>query len=184
MPKSELAHSRLSSMVLSPPAAGPDPAMPSIPARLASLPRPPFNPGIRASSQPADSSKVKLTGEMLQNLMLKQQKPPGGKAPPPGPHLPLSPALTPAATPSPTLRQQPRQRTSVDVTPLRRPLPPDGALPLKPRRPPTVNLKPFLRFQHGASLPDRRQRDGESCLFTDPNPVVVEGNAPTLPPAL
>lgn len=189
LPKSDLAHHRLSPTVLSPPVAGPgplrlpmgDPTMPSIPARPASFPRPPLYPGIRAGLQPADTCKVKQTGEMLQNLMLRQQKPPGSKAPPPGPNLPPSPALTPAATLSPTPRQQPRQKTSADVTPLRRPLPPDGALPLKPRRPPTVNLKPFLRFKRGSSLPDKRQQDGESCLFTHRHPVEVAGNVPTLP---
>lgn len=189
LPKSDLAHHRQSPTVLSPPMAGPgplrppmgDPTMPSIPARPASFPRPPVNPGIRAGLQPADTCKVKQTGEMLQNLMLRQQKPPGSKAPPPGPNHPPSPALTPAATPSPIPRQQPRQKTSAEVTPLRRPLPPDGALPLKPRRPPNVNLKPFLRFKHGSSLPDQRQRNGESCLFTDGHPVDVEGDVPTLP---
>lgn len=189
LPKSSTAHHRLSPTVLPPPMAGPgplrlpmgEPAMPSVPARAASFPRPPLNPGIRAGLPPADASKVKQTGEMVQNLMLRQLKPPGSKGPPPGPKHPPSPAMTPAATPSLTPRQQPRQKTSADVSPLRRPLPPDGALPLKPRRPPSVNLKPFLRFKRGSSLPDQRQRDGESCFITDGHPVDAEDNGPTLP---
>lgn len=164
LPKNNLAHHRLSPMLLSPPPAGPapqrlptgDPTTPSIPARPPSLPRSPVNPGTRGSLQPADTNKVKQAGEMLQNLMRTQQRPPGSKAPPPGPNLPPAPALAP----SPTPRQQPRQKTSAEVTPLRRPLPPDGALPLKPRRPPNVNLKPFLPFKRGCSLPDQRHREG------------------------
>lgn len=185
LPKSDLAHHRLSPTVLSPPAGGPgplrlpvgDPATSSIPVRPASFPRSPLNPGLRASPQPADTSKVKQTGEMLQNLMLRQPNPLGNRALPPGP----GPGPGPALTPSPTPRQQPRHKPTADVTPLRRPLPPDGALPLKPRRPPSVNLKPFLRFRRGSSLPVQRQREGESCSFTDRRPVDVEANVPALP---
>lgn len=165
--KSDLAHQRLPPAVLSPPMAGPgpvrlpkgDPMTPPIPSRPVSFPRPP--PASRPGLQPGD--KVKQTGEMLQSLMLR---PPGPRAPPPGPNQPPSNALSPPAAPS-TPRQQPRQKTSADVTPLRRPLPPEGALPLKPRRPPNVNLKPYLRFKRGSSLPDQRQqRNGESAMFT------------------
>lgn len=164
--KSNLAHHRLSSMVLSPPTTGPGPVrlpkdeqnIPSIPPRPVSFPRPSLNPGLRPGLQPADATKVKQMGEKLQNLMLRQQMPPGTKPLLPGTNQPPSPALRHVAAPSPISRQ----KTSADVTPLRRPLPPDGALPLKPRRPPNVNLTPFLRFKRGSSLPHQRRQDGES----------------------
>lgn len=164
--KSNLAHHRLSSMVLSPPTTGPGPVrlpkdartIPSIPPRPVTFPRPPPNPGLRPGLQPADPRKVKQMGERLQNLKLRQQMPPGAKPLLPGTNQPPSPALSHVAGPSPTSRW----KTSSDVTPLKRPLPPDGALPLKPRRPPNVNLKPFLRFKCGSSLPRQRWQDGES----------------------
>lgn len=172
--KSNLAHHRISPLLLSPPMAGRDPVRlpnkepvtPSIPARPVSFPRPPLNPGLRPGPQPADAIKVKQTGEMLQNLMLKQQWPPSTKPLLPGTNQPSSPAQSPVAAFSPSPRQPPRPKISADVSPLRRPLPPDGALPLKPKRPPKVNLKPFLQFKRGSSLPDQRQRDGESVTFT------------------
>lgn len=176
--KMNSAHHRLSPLLLSPPMAGPgpvrlpneEPAIPSIPARPVSFPRPPPNPGLRPGLQPADASKVKQTGEMLQNLMLKQQRPPGTKPLLPGANQPPSPAQSPVAAFSSLPRQRPK--ISADVSPLRRPLPPEGALPLKPKRPPNVNLKPFLQFKRGSSLPDQRQRDGESVTFT---PVFIVG---------
>lgn len=91
-------------------------------------------------------------------MMLRQQRPPGTK---PVPAPAQAPAPATASTQLP-LRQQPRQRSAGDVTPLRRPLPPEGPLPLKPKRPPSVNLEPFLRFKQGPALPDPRKRDGES----------------------
>lgn len=187
LPRSELAPHRPS------PGAGPgplrlpmaEPTMASVPARPASFPRAPLHPGIRASPQPGDAIKVKQAAEMLQSLMLRQPKPSRSNTPSPGPTrapVPaLSPALTPALTPAATPSPSPRQKTSADVSPLRRPLPPDGGLPLKPRRPPAVNLRPFLRFRRGSSLPNQRQREGESSLFTHHHPVHVEGNVPTLP---
>lgn len=164
--ENDLAHHRLSPTVLSPLMAGPglvrfpkaEPMATSIPSRPASSPRPPPNPGVRPCIQPADTNKVKQTGEMLQNMMLRQQKLPGTK---PAPAPAQAPAPATASTPLP-LRQQPRQRSAGDVTPLRRPLPPEGPLPLKPKRPPNVNLEPFLRFKQGPPLPDPRKRDGES----------------------
>lgn len=176
LPRSDLAQHRLS------PGAGPgplrlpmgDPTAASVPARPAAFPRAPLHPGIRASPQPPDASKVKQTGEMLQSFKLRQPKPPSSKAPPPSPARPPVPALTPALTAA-TSSPSPRHKTSAEVTPLRRPLPPDGALPLKPRRPPSVNLKPFLTFKRGSSLPNPRQRDGESPLLTH------EGSVSTLP---
>lgn len=174
--KSDMAHHRPSPTVPSPPVAGPglgrlpkgEPTAPSIIGRPLSFPRPPPYPGLRVCPQPADNNKVKQTGDMLQNMMLKQQRPPGTKSPAPVACPPITlasgpaqgPAFAPPSTPRP-LQQQPRQRSSGDVTPLRRPLPPDGPLPLKPKRPPAVNLETFRRIKHRPALPDRRQQEGE-----------------------
>ncbi|XP_015246668.1 PREDICTED: FYN-binding protein-like [Cyprinodon variegatus] len=127
-----------------------DPVTPSV---FNSSSRPPPVSVVRASNQPGDTNKVKQTGEMLQNMMLKHQRPPGSA---------LSPARSPVLGPSPTttpllLRHQPRQKSSGEVTPLRRPLPPEGPLPLKPKRPPNVNLEPFKRFRRGATPSDQRR---------------------------
>lgn len=161
-----MAHQRQSLMAPSPPMAGPglvrfpkaEPVAASIPTRPVSFPRPPPNPGVRPMVPTTDVSKVKQTGEMLQNMMLKQQRPPGTK---PAPAPAQVPAPAPASTPQP-IRQQPRQRSTGDVTPLRRPLPPEGPLPLKPKRPPHVNLENFQKFKQGPVRPDRRKQDGES----------------------
>lgn len=83
---------------------------------------------------------------MLQNIMLKQQRISGTK-----PMLDLPAALTPSPTPHP-IQLQPRQKSSGDVIPLRRPLPPEGPLPLKPKRPPKVILDPFLRLKQDYDL--------------------------------
>ncbi|KAM6938392.1 uncharacterized protein PEZ65_004674 [Lycodopsis pacificus] len=162
--ENDLAHHRLTPTVPPPPTASPglvrfpraEPMAASIPSRPASFPRLPPNPGIRASIQPPDPGKVKLKGEMLQNMMLMHQKPLGTKtalAPA------QSPSLAPTSTPLP-LRQQPRQRSAGEVTPLRRPLPPEGRMPSKHKRPPNVNLEPFLRLNRGPALPAPRKSDG------------------------
>ncbi|XP_061594524.1 FYN-binding protein 1 isoform X2 [Cololabis saira] len=134
----------------------------SIPPRLPSFPRqPPFSP-VRASIQSADTSRVKQTGEKLQNMMLRNQRPPGpvlGLAP--APSSAQGPAKSPTATPLP-LRHQPRQKSTGDVIPLRKPLPPEGPMPLKPRRPPNVNLEPFLRAKQRPALPVRVNSDGSA----------------------
>ncbi|KAK5869732.1 hypothetical protein PBY51_024430 [Eleginops maclovinus] len=143
--ESNLAHHRLSPTVPPPPLASPGLVRFPIRAELMAasrppLPRPSPNPGVRASPQSVDHSKVKLKGEMLQNMMLRHQRPPVPKQAPA--HI---------TTPLP-LRQQPRQRSAGDVTPLKRPLPPEGPLPLKPKRPPNVNLELFLRLNRGPAL--------------------------------
>lgn len=166
--ENDLAHHRLSPTIPPPPMASPglgrlpraEPMAASIPAKPVSFPRPPPTPGVRASIQPAEPGKVKLKGEMLQNMMMRHQRPPGIK-PALAPASAQSPAPAPTSTPLP-LRQQPRQRSAGDVTPLRRPLPPEGPLPLKPKRPPNVNLEPFLRSNRGPALPGPRKSDGES----------------------
>ncbi|XP_067086012.1 FYN-binding protein 1 [Osmerus mordax] len=86
-------------------------------ARTKALP-PPFPPSEVAET----ASKVKLTGAMLQNKMLKHQGPSPAKPGSSGPPL------------------LPSQKIRSEVVPLRRPLPPERLRPLKPKRPPHVNL--------------------------------------------
>ncbi|XP_035509501.1 FYN-binding protein 1 [Morone saxatilis] len=163
--ENNLAHHRLSPTVPPPPMAGPglmripraEPMAAPIPPRPGSFPRPPPNHGVKTSIPPVDATKIKQTGEMLQNMMLRHQKPLGIK-PSLSPALGQSPAPTPASAPLP-FRPQPRQRSAEDVTPLRKPLPPEGPLPLKPKRPPNVNLEPFKRFSRVPALPGPRKRD-------------------------
>lgn len=162
MVENNMAHQRLSLMAPSPPMAGlvrfpkAEPMVASNPTRPVSFPRPSPSPGVRPCIPTTDADKIKQTGEMLQNVMLKQQRPLGTKPAPA-----QVPAPAPASTPQ-LVRQQPRQRSAGDVTPLRRPLPPEGPLPLKPKRPPHVNLEPFLRFKKGPVRPDPTKEDGES----------------------
>ncbi|KAM9385192.1 uncharacterized protein KZ484_006785 [Pholidichthys leucotaenia] len=110
-----------------------------VPSRPVSFPRPPSYAGVRASVNQVDT-KVKQTGEMLQNMMLKHQRPPGPR-------------------PSPPTAHQPQQRSTGEVTPLRRSLPPEGPIPLKPRRPPSVNLESYQRFRQRPELPPVRRSD-------------------------
>lgn len=141
-----------------------EPMAASIPPRPGSFPRPPAYSGLRAPVQPADATRVKQTGEMLQNMMLRHQRSPV----PPVPQVPQTPRLgagssapvpSPASTPLP-LRQQPRQRSAGEVTPLRRPLPPEGPMPMKPKRPPSVNLETFRK--HRRPLPTPMKSDRKS----------------------
>ncbi|XP_022048227.2 FYN-binding protein 1 [Acanthochromis polyacanthus] len=170
-----------------PPLAGLGPARPPraeplaapIPSRPASFPRPPPSSVVRAPIQP-DFSNVKQKGEMLQNMMLRHQKPPATNPPPA-----QAPAQAPAPAPAPTcsplpLQQKPRQKSSGDVTPLRRPLPPEGPLPLKPKRPPYVNLELFKRTRQGPALPAPRNSNG-SPASSDRKPSLP---APITPPNL
>ncbi|XP_028301329.1 FYN-binding protein 1 isoform X2 [Gouania willdenowi] len=131
----------------------------------------PLSPsGREASAQPGEINKVRQTGEMLQNMMLRQQKPRGTK---PGSSLGLVPS--PIRTPPAIRHTRPAQ-----VTPLRRPLPPEGPLPLKPRRPTKVNLEPFLRFKQGPVLPAPRKRDRSQ---SSTNSLVTSGiKSPPSPP--
>ncbi|KAG7230659.1 hypothetical protein INR49_025376 [Caranx melampygus] len=184
--ENELVHPRPSPS-LPPPVTGPGlvrfprPEAPttSSPFKLPFSPRPPLNSGVGASIQPADTSKVKQTGVMLQNMMLRHPRPPGTRPP-----LVQSPAVfqpPPPAHPSTPLRQQPRQRSAGEVTPLRKPLPPEGPLPLKPKRPPNVNLEPFMRFSRGHALNSPRKSNTASPVSAGrqmPMPVV---SPPQLP---
>ena len=149
------------SPIIPPPAVSPglvrfpraEPMAASIPSRPVSYPRPPPTSAVRAPVQPPDASKVKQTGELLQNMIRRQQGPPGNKLIPILAPVPIQgPGASPTSTPQP-LRQHPRQRSAGDVTPLRKPLPLEGFKPLKPKRPPFVNLEPFLRSKRGPALP-------------------------------
>lgn len=70
-------------------------------------------------------SRVKLTGELLQSKILKQQS-----------------VMKESSTFKPPL---PGQRSVSEVVPLRKPLPNVGARPSKPKRPPSVNLDHFRK---------------------------------------
>ncbi|XP_043984466.1 FYN-binding protein 1 [Gambusia affinis] len=133
-------------------------------------------PSNRASVQSGDASnKVKQTGEMLQRkMMLTHQRAPGPS---------LSPARSPVLGPSPAttpllLRHPARQKSSGEVTPLRRPLPPEGPLPLKPKRPPNVNLEPFRKTRRagGGAQGDQRR------YSTDVRMPVPAVTSPPKPP--
>lgn len=135
-----------------------EPMVTSIPPRDVFVPRPPPNLGVRASHLLNDSNKVKQKGEMLNGIMPRHQEPAGTRTPP-APQVPAA-ASTPTRLPP---REQLRQRSTGEVTPLRKPLPPEGPLPMKPRRPPVVNLEPFLRSARKVPpLPGPRRSDGES----------------------
>ncbi|CAL8309865.1 unnamed protein product [Lota lota] len=90
--------------------------------------RPTFSPRTGKATPPVlDAGRVRMTEGLLQNLLLNR-----GAAPTP--------------TQAPVAPQQPAGRVpAAEVTPLRRPLPPEGRRPVKPRRPQQVNLEPYLR---------------------------------------
>ncbi|XP_061831879.2 FYN-binding protein 1 isoform X2 [Nerophis lumbriciformis] len=101
-------------------------------------------PGIRTSVQSSSHSKVKQTGQLLEKLMLRNAA--GAKIPFPAP----------TSTPLPL-----RQRRTDNTIPLRRPLPPEGPRPLKPKRPPNVNLESFQNVARRAQpLPALATREG------------------------
>jgi len=100
------------------------------------FPRPPapttFSPRM------LDTGRVRLAEELLQNVMLK--------------HVPGTPAQA----------LMPASRGNIEeVTPLRRPLPPEARQPLKPRRPQQVNLEPYLRSHHPPALPLLKKNMGK-----------------------
>uniref|UniRef100_A0A3P9J9W1 FYN-binding protein 1 n=1 Tax=Oryzias latipes TaxID=8090 RepID=A0A3P9J9W1_ORYLA len=162
-----------------PPAANPGPVRypkpdtmaASVPLRPGSIPRnPPVSP-IRPYLQPAESNKIKQTGEMLQNLMLRQQGPNFAPMPLGLPaSLPQGPGVSPNSTFLPS-----RQRSLGEVTPLRKPLPAEGARPLKPKRPPFVNLEPYLRFRRAPAVPLPKRKDEKNMSL----PSIA---VPPLPP--
>ncbi|XP_024909892.1 FYN-binding protein 1 isoform X2 [Cynoglossus semilaevis] len=118
----------------------------SIAPRTHSLPRAMSYSGFKATNHSPDFSRVTQTSK--QNMMPRNQRPAALKpalTPPLG--SARSPAVTPTSTPVPH-RQQQRQRSTGEVTPLRRALPPEKPLPLKPKRPPNVNLEAFKKITH------------------------------------
>lgn len=165
MMDSDLANHRLSPTAPSPTMASPgpgrlprpDPLTPSIAARVTPLQWTPPHLGAKPSIPTPNSGKVKQIGDILQN---KCKLPSPNLAPvPPQPSIRASASSAP-----PPLRRQPQQWPSGDVTPLRRPLPPEGPQPLKPKRPPRVNLEPLLRFRHKPAPREPAKTDGESHM--------------------
>ncbi|XP_061681377.1 FYN-binding protein 1 [Syngnathoides biaculeatus] len=97
----------------------------------------PPNTGARTSPWFSGVNNIKHTGDMLEKMMLRG--PAGSKTPPAGSTL----------TPLPL-----RLRSANNIIPLRKPLPPVGPLPLKPKRPHKVDLGQFLRAtQRARPLP-------------------------------
>lgn len=109
------------------------------------VPRPPPKADTRASVPLTEANTVKQTAEMLQSMMQRHQGPAAA-----------------TSSKAPPLREQPKRRSTGDVIPLRRPLPAKGPMPLKPKRPPNVNLEPFVKFTRGAPpVPHQRRSTGE-----------------------
>lgn len=133
----------------------------SIAPRTHSLPRAMSYSGFKATNHSPDFSRVTQTSK--QNMMPRNQRPAALKpalTPPLG--SARSPAVTPTSTPVPH-RQQQRQRSTGEVTPLRRALPPEKPLPLKPKRPPNVNLEAFKKITHRPG-PSANNRCDSECL--------------------
>ncbi|KAL1023251.1 hypothetical protein UPYG_G00038300 [Umbra pygmaea] len=120
----------------------------------------------RPVPQPSEidrQSKVKVTGELLQNMMLKHKGVPS----------------TPTKSSSPYL---PSQRSLKEVTPLRRPLPPEGPRPIKPRRPPHINLQAHQRIPRVPAFterPELRKTEGGS---SNSLPGLFSPSVPARPP--
>ncbi|XP_058257838.1 FYN-binding protein 1 isoform X3 [Hemibagrus wyckioides] len=117
------------------PPATPKPVFPVIPStepkRFSQspqgvFPKPPPSHRKEDPVPPANDSenarRVKMTGELLQNRMLQ--------------HLDKKPQAAPRSV-------LPSQKSFSDVVPLRKPFPNVGQRPMKPKRPPSVNLDRF-----------------------------------------
>lgn len=132
MPMATPQHRELASMPRPEP-RGPPSAL-RLPPVGGGFPRPPAP--TTSSPRMLDTGRVRLAEELLQNVMLNPRVP----------GTPGTRALMPA--------QQPASRGNIEeVTPLRRPLPPEARQPLKPRRPQQVNLEPYLRSHRPPPLP-------------------------------
>ncbi|XP_077463993.1 uncharacterized protein LOC144079227 [Stigmatopora argus] len=99
-------------------------------------PTPPEPNTKKPTPYPSSANKVKHTGEMLEKMML-------GKA--------LVGSIAPSPVPTSTRPLQ--LRSTSDVIPLRMPLPPEGPLPLKPKRPRNIHLQQFLNISRPAWPP-------------------------------
>ena len=170
-----VARNKMSSLVPSPPLGRGSPVVPRFPRHIsndagsgssprpqlpqgvfprlpASTPPPPHGARTKALPSPFQPSevaetKLKLTGAMLQNKMLKHQGPSPAKPGPSGPPL------------------LPSQKIRSEVVPLRRPLPPERLRPMKPKRPPHVSLDQYQRNNRVPPTPPgrtaMRRTDGE-----------------------
>ncbi|KAM9461856.1 FYN-binding protein 1 [Clarias gariepinus] len=106
------------------------------------FPKPPPSHRVGAKEDPkpsvsdSENTRVKLTGELLQNKMMQ--------------HL----EKKPQPSPRPLL---PSQKSISEVAPLRKPLPSVGQRPTKPKRPPSVSLERF--YAKGPGFLPRVQLD-------------------------
>ncbi|KAJ0032700.1 hypothetical protein NQD34_002781 [Periophthalmus magnuspinnatus] len=136
---------------------------------------------LRAPTPPVDTNKVRQTGELLQNMMLRHQRPPGPRLSP-VPVLFSAPSVphTPASA-----RPLPRPRSTDDVPPLRRPLPTLAPAPPKPKRPAHVNINQWRSSKgvppRGLPAPTGPRGSSVSPL---PGARLVPVPAPTGPPRL
>ncbi|XP_048832329.1 FYN-binding protein 1 [Brienomyrus brachyistius] len=143
---------------------------------LGVFPRPPPShrivsvPQETRTSQPdreRQSGRVKAAGELLQNLSLKQPPMPEG-------------LVTKAALPTPSSIRS--QKSMAEVPPLLRTLPPEGMRPLKPKRPPYVNLDAFRRGPAGPPLPRRSTREKAERRSSPASSGRSSPSAPPRPP--
>ncbi|XP_035271967.1 FYN-binding protein 1 isoform X2 [Anguilla anguilla] len=152
-----------------------DPGGPTTVRNLSPLgvfPRPPPSHHIGSQEQRTASpgtekpGRVKATGELLQNKMLRQLPGSDGTVP-----KPASPVIT-------LLRSQ---RSMTEVPPLRRNLPPEGPRPLKPKRPPYVNLDNFRKAPAFTPMP-RLPTPGK--IHGGSSPSLPGSASPSGPPRL
>ncbi|KAM6962505.1 uncharacterized protein FYW47_008169 [Aplochiton taeniatus] len=125
---------------------------------------PTHSPGTKEALVPAHplsvSDQTKQAGEQLQSLKLRHQGIPTTKQ---GPSNPF---------PS---RAFPSQRSFAEVTPLKKPLPPESPRPRKPKRPSHVNIESYKRSFRAASARSvlggnygaHSQNDNESHLMEE-----------------
>ncbi|XP_077391303.1 FYN-binding protein 1 [Festucalex cinctus] len=150
-----------------PPVAGPDVKFqreetPPTPSEPVFFPQSPPNTGLRTFVQSTGGNKIKQTGQMLEQMMLSGAA--GAK-------------VTPPLTPHPL-----RLRSTSNVIPLRKPLPPQGPLPLKPKRPHNVDLQRFLNItQRARQLPALRTREGSEARQISVPGVTSPLNPPSRP---
>lgn len=142
----------------------------------------PLQPGAKPSIPLPGVGKVKQTGDVLQSRPNLQPRAPGPKLVPGPPQAPprASSASSPTAAPLP-MRRQAQQRPTGDVTPLRRALPPERPLPLKPKRPPKVNLEPFLRVKHKPAPREPAKTDASSLYERKTNSLASASSLPQPP---
>ncbi|KAI4904252.1 hypothetical protein NFI96_031781 [Prochilodus magdalenae] len=110
-------------------------------------------------AEPEIPGRVKLTGELLQNKMMKHSE--DRKVP---------------SLPRPPL---PSQKSMSEVPPLRKPLPAVGQRPSKPKRPPVVNLDHLRKKVPTLQLPKRQETRTSEGPGRPPNkPTLPKANKP------